>query len=205
MLDDRLKRQLDPISEAVARPLLTAGVTANAVTICGAGVSAGAGVALAFGAFWLALGLFLLGRVLDGLDGAIARLAGKTDLGGYLDILCDFVAYAAIPVGFAALDQANAFPAIVLLATFYVNGASFLAYAIFAAKRGQASRYAGPKSLYYSAGLMEGSETIIVFVVMLVLPHWFVPIAYAFAAACVATTVARVLLFRATYGREDAP
>jgi phosphatidylglycerophosphate synthase len=203
MLDGRLKALLDPLSEAIARPLVAANIGANAVTLAGCAVSALAGVAIAFGAFWLALTLFLAGRVLDGLDGAVARLTRKTDFGGYLDILCDFVAYAAIPVGFAIADTANAVPAIVLLATFYVNGASFLAYAIFAAKRGETSRYAGPKSLYYSAGLMEGSETIIVFVIMLFVPAWFPVIAYVFAAACVATTVARVLLFRATYGRED--
>ncbi len=38
--------------------------------------------------------------VLDGLDGSVARRFNKqTDLGGYLDILCDFIVYALVPIG----------------------------------------------------------------------------------------------------------
>ena len=68
-------------------------------------------------------------RVLDGLDGATARASRLTDRGGFLDIVFDFIFYGAIPLAFALRDPgANALAAAVLLFSFYVNGASFLAY-----------------------------------------------------------------------------
>lgn len=41
----------------------------------------------------------ILIRVLDGLDGVVARQKNKqTDFGGYLDIILDFTVYSIIPV-----------------------------------------------------------------------------------------------------------
>jgi phosphatidylglycerophosphate synthase len=203
VLDGVLKARIDPAADRIARPLAARGVSANAMTAAGAAFSLGAGAALAAGRHLLALALFLMGRFCDGLDGALARIRGKTDLGGALDIVADFVGYAAIPLGFALAEPTLALPAAVLLAAFTVNGASFLAVAAAQAGRGRRSTYAGSKSLYYSAGLMEGTETIAFFVVMLVAPAWFAPLAYAFAALCAATTAARLAVF-ASESRADA-
>ena len=50
---------------------------------------------------WAVL-LWWLSRILDGLDGAYARLTGKSsDFGGYFDIIIDFTTYAVIPLGVA--------------------------------------------------------------------------------------------------------
>jgi hypothetical protein len=90
----------------------------------------------------------LASRLADGLDGAVARARGKSDFGGYLDIVCDFAFYGAIPLGFVLLDPAaNGAAGAFLLAAFYVNGATFLGYAILAAKRGMETRSRGEKSL----------------------------------------------------------
>ncbi len=80
--------------------------------------------------------LLLLSRLCDGLDGAVARHTQKTDRGGFLDIVLDFAFYGVIPLGFVVAEPAqNAVAGAVLLFAFYVNGASFLAYAIMAEKR----------------------------------------------------------------------
>ena len=84
----------------------------------------------------IALLLILLNRVADGVDGAIARRLGSTDLGGYLDILCDFIFYAAVPLGFALARPENGAAAAFLIFSFVGTGSSFLAYAAIAAKRG---------------------------------------------------------------------
>ena len=72
-------------------------------------------IARPLGNYGLALALILCNRFLDGVDGVMARLAGPTDRGAYLDIVCDMLFYAAVPLGFALVDPAaNALAAAVL-------------------------------------------------------------------------------------------
>jgi len=49
------------------------------------------------------------------------------------------------------------------------------------------------KGFYYLNGLAEGTETIIVFVLMCLFPQHFVTIAALFALLCVMTAVNRVV------------
>ena len=134
-------------------------------------------------------------RLGDGLDGAVARIRGKTDFGGYLDIVLDFLFYGAIPVGFAILDPgANALAAAILVLSFYVNGASFLAFAIMAEKRGLSTEARGQKSLFFTTGLAEATETIAFFVAFCLFPGWFAALAYVFAAICFYTALSRIVL-----------
>ena len=133
----------------------------------------------------------------DRFDGAVARLKGPTDLGGYLDIVLDFAVYGAIPLGFIlASPEANALAGAVLLVSFYVNGASFLAYAAVAARLGLETRARGTKSIYFTTGLAEGTETILFFVLFCLLPQWFAPLALVFAAMCFWTAFWLVMVAR---------
>jgi phosphatidylglycerophosphate synthase len=146
--------------------------------------------------------------VLDGLDGAIARANGPTDRGGFLDIVCDFAIYGAIPLAFTLQNPAsNAVPAAVLLVSFYVNGASFLAFAAVAAKRGITGGSRGIESIYYTAGFMEGTETILFFVAMMLAPGFFPVLAYAFAGLTFMSALGRIGLawyaFRDENGETD--
>jgi phosphatidylglycerophosphate synthase len=203
MLDAILRKQIDPVLTRWGRTLAGAGWTANQVTIVGLalGLSAAAIIA-ADGAGWLALTFLLAGRVADGLDGAVARASVKTDFGGYFDIVCDWVFYAAIPLAFVLRDpDANGVAGAALLASFYINGASFLGYAILAEKRGMQTRAQGEKSLYYSAGLLEGTETILFFAILCLWPNSFYGLAMIFAALCLATAAARLALAYKVFGR----
>jgi phosphatidylglycerophosphate synthase len=195
MLDPLARRLIDPPLAALARPLARAGASPDAVTLLGllAGLACAGLVAL--GHMPAALLALALSRLADGLDGALARLTRKSDRGGYLDIICDFVFYGAFPLGFAALDPAaNALAAATLLFSFYVNGAAFLAHAAIAGRRGLETRAQGEKSFYYVAGLAEGTETILVFLAMLLRPDLFAALAFGFAALCLASALARAAL-----------
>jgi phosphatidylglycerophosphate synthase len=204
MLDGIMRRIIDPAITPVGRALAARGVTADGLTLAGLG----AGV-LCAGAIWLrmdlaALFLLLLNRAMDGLDGAVARERGVTDRGGYLDIICDFIFYGLVPLAFALRDPAiNALPSAVLLAAFYANGASFLAFSAIAARRGMATDRRGLKSLYYTTGLMEGTETILFFAAFMLFPAWYAVLACVFAALCVVTTIARLLLAWRMFGVDD--
>ena len=195
MLDSLARRLIDPPLDALARPLARAGVGADAVTLLGLAAGLASAGLVAFGEMSAALAALALSRLADGLDGAIARRTSRTDRGGYLDIVCDFAFYGAFPLGFAILDPAaNALAAATLLFSFYVNGAAFLAHAAIAERRGLETRAQGEKSFYYVAGLAEGTETILVFLAMLLRPDLFAPLAFAFAALCCVSALARVAL-----------
>lgn len=194
MFDARLRPLIDPSLEVIARRLVDRGATANGLTFFGLLISLGAVTAIALQAWLVALVLMTGSRLLDGLDGAVARLRTPTDLGGYLDSVCDYVFYAGVPLAFAVADPAaNALPAAALLASFLLTCASFLAFAALAAKRGIATSGRGRKSFFYSGGLVEGTETILFFVLMVLFPHWFPVLAWICAAACVVTALGRTL------------
>lgn len=200
MLDGAARRLIDPALDRAGRWLARRGAGADALTLAGLALGLAAAALLALGApGWLALAPLVASRLADGLDGAVARATAKTDFGGYLDITCDFLFYGAIPLAFALRDPANGPAAAFLLTSFYVNGASFLGYAILAEKRGLTTRDRGEKSLYFSAGLLEGAETIGFFLLLCLFPGAFAALAWIFGALCFFTATSRVLLARRVF------
>ena len=194
MLDKALTHLLKPALHKAARGLVRMGVQADALTLAGFVLGLGAAAAIALQHHSAALVLLLLSRLMDGLDGAVARATAPTDRGGFLDITLDFLFYAAIPLAFALADPvANALPAAVLLASFIGTGSSFLAFAIVAEKRQLSSLAFPDKSFYFLGGLTEATETITAFAAMCLWPQWFPHLAYGFAALCGITTVLRLV------------
>ena len=194
MFDAKLRPLIDPALNRAGRALAGLGVTANQLTFAGLALGlAGAG-AIALGQIGWGLALILANRLCDGLDGAVARARGPSDLGGYFDIIADFAFYVSVPLGFGVLGAGNTLPALVLVASFVLTGVSFLAFATIAAKRGAETTAHGQKSFFYSTGLAEGAETIAVFIAMCVFPAWFGIMAYAYAALCALTVVQRSAL-----------
>jgi phosphatidylglycerophosphate synthase len=192
MFDARLRRWIDAPLNRLATVLVRCGLNANAVTVAGFLIGVGACIALAFRANELALGLIALNRIADGLDGALARRLGPTDLGGYLDIVLDFLFYAGVPFGFAVGRPEFALPACFLMFSFVGTGSSFLAFSALAAKRGLSTEVRGKKAIYYLGGLTEGAETIAVFVLTCLFPEWFEWFAWIFGGLCWVTTATRI-------------
>ena len=191
MFDAKLRPLIDPPLNRAGRALAGLGVSANMLTFGGLAVGLGGAASVAFGELWLGLALIIANRVLDGLDGAVARVNGPTAIGGYFDIVADFAFYVSVPLGFGVLAAQNTLPALVLVASFVLTGVSFLAFAVIAAERGEETAAHGSKSFFYSTGLAEGSETIAVFIAMCLFPAWFAIIAYAYAGLCVLTVLQR--------------
>lgn len=201
MLDGVMRRVIDPPLNAAGRRLAARGAHPDAVTLIGLALGLGAAALIVFGWFWGALALMLGSRLADGLDGAVARASRKTDFGGYLDISADFLFYGAIPLGFILHDPAtNGAVGGLLLASFYFNGATFLGYAILAEKRKMETRRQGVKSLYYSVGLLEGTETIAFFAAILIWPGLFPVLGAIFAALTFLTGVLRLVLAWKVFG-----
>lgn len=200
MFDAQIRPLIDPALNRLGRGLARAGVSANRVTLLGLGLGAGAALAIIAEAYLWGLGLILLSRIADGLDGAVARASQKTDFGGYLDITCDFLFYGLIPLAFVLADPgANGAAGAFLLAAFYFNGATFLGYAVLAEKKSMTSDKRGSKSLYFTGGLLEGAETIVFFCLLCLLPDLFTPLAFGFGALCFVTAVSRIALARQVF------
>ncbi len=195
MFDAPLRRLIDPPLSRIAVPLARAGVGPNAVTLTGLAIGLLVVPALALQAYGWALVAIAGSRICDGLDGPIARVDRRagTDLGGYLDIVCDFLFYAAVPRGFALGRPDDAFWAALLLFSFVGTGSSFLAYAIIAAKRGINTEHRGRKAFHYLGGLTEGTETIALFVAICVFPDLFSVMALVFSVLCWITTATRIV------------
>lgn len=202
MFDSHLRPLIDPPLNRMGQRLAMAGISANMVTALGLVVGLMAALAIAMEAFWLASALVVMSRLADGLDGAVARATQLTDLGGYFDLVADFAFYAAVPLAFVWLDPAaNGLAAGVLLAAFYVNGATFLGFAALAEKARMQTEAQGRKSLYYSPGLLEGAETIGFFLFLCLFPALFAPAAWVFGVLCLLTAGARVLQAVRVFGR----
>lgn len=200
MLDGWARGKIEPFVSAAGARLAASGVAANTVTIGSFVVGLLAVLCIADG--WMLAGalLILLSRLGDALDGVVARTRGKTDFGGFLDLTLDFAFYGAVPLAFAIVDpEANALAAAALIAAFYANGATFLGYAIIAAKRGHSTDVRGDKSVYFTTGLAEASETLAVFVAFCLFPQWFAPIAWGFAVLCLWTAFWRVIQARRAF------
>lgn len=205
MFDARLRDKIDPPLNAAGRWLAAKGVTANQVTCAGLGLGLIAALFIANQAYLWGLVLLLTSRLMDGLDGAVAHASRKTDFGGYLDIVFDFIFYGAIPLAFAFADpEANAVAASVLLMAFYANGASFLAFAIMAEKHQISTQSHGSKSLYFTGGLAEAAETFAIFSAFCLLPSYFAYLAYGFSVITAMTTISRLLLARQIFGPLDS-
>ena len=200
MLDATARKLIDPSLNAVGKMLASRGMTADGVTLVGLAVGLLAAFLIMQGWTGVALIALLASRIADGLDGAVARATQKTDFGGYLDIACDFLFYGAIPFAFVVMDPtANAVAGAWLLTSFYFNGTSFLGYAILAEKRGIETNAQGSKSLYYSNGLLEGTETIIFFVLLCLFPSYFAIFAWIFGTLCFATATLRLIAARRVF------
>ena len=211
MFDARLRPLIDKPLNAVARTLSGTGITPNIITGFGFFLGLLAAFALALQLDYTALVLILASRIMDGLDGAVARNSAprsrhpgaksqESDLGGYYDIVADFLFYSGIILALAIGRPEHALMAAFLIFCFVGTGSSFLAYAIIATKQNRNHDQQGKKSFYYLTGITEGSETIFVLCLICVFPEWFPQIAAIFGGLCLMTTFGRVLQARRDFG-----
>lgn len=192
MLDVLIHRRLQRPLEALARMVVPWKISADAVTLTGFCLGLCAIPCLAWHTYPAALVLILLNRFFDGLDGALARIQGSTDFGGYLDIVCDFIFYAGVVWGMALARPEEARWATLLVFSFMGTATSFLAYAILAAKLQLEAPKSLPKSFYYLGGLTEGTETILFLVLFCLFPTRFALLAMVFSVMCWITTGYRI-------------
>ena len=193
---------LRPVKERVLTPLARAlgnGVAPMAVTLLAFLAGVGASVFAARAMMCGALACWLINRFLDGLDGTLARTQhAQSELGGYVDVLLDFVVYAAIPVGLVigALSAERAslgIAALVMVSSFYVNAASWMHLSALLGRRGAGAQARGElTSVTMPDGLIGGTETIVFYTLFLLLPAHLVGLFVSMTVLVIVTVVQRL-------------
>jgi phosphatidylglycerophosphate synthase len=181
------------VQSRFAGALFRLGISANLATSLAAFAGIASGIAFARTQVTFAIAALAISAALDAIDGTIAReCAAPSPLGGVLDLSADRVVEACVVVGIAWRDPALYFPALVLVATWYVNITIFLA--VGAALEGPSA-----KLIDYPPGILERTEAIIFFIVLGMLETNSItrPIApmlcYAMAALEIVTGAQRLL------------
>ena len=193
MLDKKLNLFFRPILTKIAKVLINRKFTSNQITLFGFILGIFSFIFLSLGMIYIALLFFILNRIFDGVDGTLARLSKPTDLGGFYDIISDFFIYALLPLGFIFFDKNNFLSMSFLLTSFIGTCSTFLTTAwIFEKKKIQIEKLS-KKSFYYSEGLIEGTETIFLFILMFIFYEVATFIAWIFGVLCFITALIRVI------------
>ncbi|GAC1573544.1 MAG: CDP-alcohol phosphatidyltransferase family protein [Candidatus Dormibacteria bacterium] len=192
MLDATTRRLVRPPLERLAAGVERLGIGPGAVTAVGLLVGLGACAAAASSIWVPALGLWLLNRALDGLDGAVARRTTPSDLGGMLDFLADFVVYGGFILAVAIAEPHARVAASALLVAYLLNNVALLSFAALIEKRRLG--LGDERSLRFTAGLTEGTETIAAYIALCLLPRSATTILWLFTALVLVTVGQRVRL-----------
>jgi CDP-diacylglycerol--glycerol-3-phosphate 3-phosphatidyltransferase len=171
-------------------------VTPNALTVSGVSLCLAAAVLVPFENrdtllfYWLGAGIFVLGSILDILDGALARVGGKSSVfGAFLDSTTDRVGEGAMLAAIALVFARNGNDTAVVFTIVGVAGSFLVPYV-----RAKAEAL----GLRGDVGLGSRAERVIVITAGLVLAPWgLLPWAiYLLAATSWLTVVQRVLHVR---------
>jgi len=180
MLDAILRRNTESVLAPAAARLATLGVRANALTLAAFAGGVAALLAIAHRDYLAGLGFLLLGRLLDGLDGPVARREGPTAGGAYLDTTLDFLAGAAVPFAFALAQPDRALAAMFLMLGLVARAGALIGQVRLGAVAGQLATLIGKTELFAA------------FALACLFPNWFSIIAYAVGIACFIAVGARV-------------
>ena len=138
----------------------------------------------------LSLLFWAINRSLDCLDGAVARQRNQqSDLGGFLDLLGDFIVYALIPIavasgaGWTGYHGSFADYQVVALleASFYLNNFVLFYIAALVEKsnaQGLQRQKEEVTSLAMRPALVEGFESGVFFTLMLAVPQYLAPLCW---------------------------
>lgn len=221
--------QLRPVKERVLRPLcaiIPSFVTPTHLTV----LAFGSGLLSCFLSAFnseskstyhdnsAALLMWILNRLLDSLDGSLARHRGTaSEIGAFLDLLYDFIVYSLIPISVTYGNSVNSrhqqavvvsdWMVVALLeATIHIN--NFVLFYVAAVKVKKMRSDDGDDdeltSLSMQPALVEGFESGVFFTLMIAFPQYTRILSLAMAAAVALGTWQRVVYVLQYLGEIDA-
>ena len=191
MSDERVRAILPRAMKPVVRFLAQAGITPNVMSVLAFGTALAAGALVATGFPRMAIGVWLVSRVGDGLDGILARETGRsTAFGGYLDITLDMTAYSAMVLGFAVAHPDLGIVWSVILVGYALAITTTLALSNAAAAAGRRVSDTN-RTFQFTTGMAEAGETTVMYVLWVVFPGWLGSLAWVWVAMILVTVVQR--------------
>ncbi len=198
MIDKYVYASLNPITSIITKGLTKTFIRPNHITLLGFACGLVAVYMVTQSNFLLALMFFGFNRILDGLDGALARLLGTPSTGGMLDIICDFTFYSFFSISFILVNPAqNALAGVLLAAAIQANATAFLCFAIMQEQHKNKLTLQNlgiHKAFYYVNGVIEGTETVLFLTLMCLFSSYFPIIAFTFAALCFISAFTRTAI-----------
>jgi len=154
--------------------------------------------ALYYSKIALALLLLVASGYLDTLDGTVARQTKTSSaFGSAMDIVTDRLVEISAVIGLWLVDPTHrAFLSLLMLASMLLCITSFLVVGIFTSNDSH-------KGFHYSPGIMERAEAFIFFILMMLLPMYFVPLSILFIILVMLTTAIRLIEFRSASLNEQ--
>lgn len=194
MFDEKLR----PVKEAILLPIsrqIGKVVSPNAMTLISFLLGAVSIVYIFRGQYFVAGILWGLNRITDGLDGTIARVTdSQSDLGGYLDLITDFIIYSLIPITFVVNRgriNSELLVLSIMLAVFYVNAASWMYLSTLLHKRENIEgKYT---STIMPLGIVEGFETIVFYTLFFIFPTRIIALMIILLVLTFLGTVQRII------------
>lgn len=164
MIDSRLRQPIQPIFDLLGKGLASLKFTPNTVTVLALIVGIGSAIAIGLGHPILSIGLLWLSGLLDVLDGTLARITGQpSPLGAYLDLIFDRLVEGAMILGFYAWMPSLIWGLLIFQAGAMFNFTTFML-------AGTLFKNEGKKSMHYDIGLVERTETFLLFTLLILLP-----------------------------------
>jgi phosphatidylglycerophosphate synthase len=196
MFDEPFRARVLPLLHPLARVLAGAGLSANHVTVAAFALGITASYLVASGRTYAGLAVWIVSRVGDGLDGALARETRRTTpFGGYLDITLDMAAYAAMVVGFAVLHPGFAVEWALVLTGYVVVITTTLALSDAAGALGRQVSSTN-RTFQFTPGFTEAGETNAMYAAWVLFPMQIEWLVWVWIAALAATGVQRTRLAR---------
>lgn len=202
MIDTRLRCYVQGFFDLLARPLIAIKMSPTQITLLAAGFGFAASALTLGGTFAFrlaAVGAGAVSAVLDILDGTVARKTGrKSPLGAFLDLILDRIVEAVFILVFSFVFPHTIWPAMFFLTLVIVNFSAFLA-------AGSLFPNTGKKSIHYESGLVERTETFILFGLMLIFPQtaaWFLWIFNTLMALTAVMRLTRIIRYAKKNGLD---
>ncbi len=171
MIDNHFRQILPKYTSSFVKLFKLLKLSANQVTLIGFFVSCLSFYFIILDQFYLALGVWWLSRLFDGLDGIYARETNQQSaFGGYLDIVLDMCAYSLFILALLLRFPQFSIECSLILFFYVLCITSALAFGNLEASLDISEH--DNRSLRLGAGLAEGGETGIAYSVFLLFPKY---------------------------------
>ncbi len=162
MIDTRVRPRVTRFIEPIGKALASVGVTPTFMTSVGLGIVIAGSVVISTGAIRSGALIVLIGSILDGLDGSVARASGTvTARGAFLDSVFDRLGEIAAFAGLGvAVARETGDAGVLLLISLAIGGAMLVPYI---RSRAEAEGFNG------KVGLMGRAERVLLFTVGLMI------------------------------------